>query len=537
MWPSLSPPPLPPPRFSFLLPLLLWLTALAAVTSGVRGQGQDQGQGQGQGQGQSRPNIILFLADDLGWADLQRHDPEMRTPALERLAEHSMVLNFSYVMPTCAPTRSALLTGRYPFTYGMQVNDIKGARRSWLDETLTLLPATLRDLGYSTHMIGKWHLGFCDWSLTPTRRGFDTFYGFYSGAQGYFNHSGNSPYAYDFRDGDEVVWSARGHYSTELHTARAQRIIRDHASRSRSGSRSGSGSGSGSPFFLYMSYQSVHAPFEAKQRYVDQYCSHVRDETRRVHCAMVAALDESVGNITRTLDQQGLRDNTLVVFLSDNGGPTEGGSFNYPLRGKKATLWEGGTRVFSLLSSPLLSRSDGFLYPGMIHAIDWYPTLVQAAGGTAPSGLDGVAMWRQLRDNQQSPREEFVYNVDDVNRRSALRWKKWKLTKGKPGRSFNGWYPPPSLQSEGVPWVEVHRRRVPRWQLFDLSTDPEERHNLFPRRRNRNRNRNLMRVINQMKRKLRAYERRLQPFEEAPRVRAGNPRNTGGVYSPGWCTP
>ncbi|KAL8613938.1 hypothetical protein ACOMHN_023174 [Nucella lapillus] len=500
------------PTFTLLLTLLV----AAVVTSEVRGQGRRQDQ---RRQSQDRPNIILFLADDLGWADLQRHDPEMRTPALERLAQRSMVLNQSYVMPTCAPTRSALLTGRYPFTYGMQVNDIKGARRSWLDENLTLLPAELRDLGYNTHMIGKWHLGFCNWSLTPTHRGFDTFYGFYSGAQGYFNHSGNSRFAYDFRDNEEVVWSAKGDYSTELHTARAQRIIREHG-RSQD------------PFFLYMSYQSVHAPFEAKERYIQDYCSGVRDRRRRVHCAMVAALDESVANITRTLDQQGLRDNTILVFLSDNGGPTEGGSFNYPLRGKKATLWEGGTRVFSLLSSPLLSRSDGFLYPGIVHATDWYPTLIQAAGGTPPSGLDGIGMWNELRNNLPSPRQEFVYNIDDVNRRSALRWQQWKLTKGRPGRRYNGWYPPPSFTNQT--WEEVPQRQVPKWQLFNLVSNPEERHNLYP---DRLANRNIRRVVSTMKRKLRTYTRRLQPFVQAPSVREGNPRYTGGVYSPGWCSP
>ncbi|KAK7452851.1 hypothetical protein BaRGS_00039675 [Batillaria attramentaria] len=479
--------------------LALLLLPLVAMATGVTCQ---------------KPNIVIMLADDVGWADVERHDPEMRTPNVERLAQRGMFLNQSYVQPTCAPTRSALLTGRWPYTYGMQVNQIKGARLAWLDENLKLFPATLKELGYTTHMIGKWHLGFCNRALLPTSRGFDTFYGFYSGAQGYFNHSGDSPHAYDFRDNDEVVWSARGHYSTELHTARAQRIIREHGDHHR-------------PFFLYMAYQNAHAPFEAPQSYVDRYCSHVQNETRRIHCAMVAAMDESIGNITDTLEAEGYTNNTIILFLSDNGGPTVGGSSNYPLRGQKASLWEGGTRSFTLLAGPTLRHSN-VTYDGLIHAVDWYPTLVQAAGGAPPRGLDGQAMWSSLQIRGPSLRNKMIYNIDDKHRRSALRWGQWKLLKGQPASKKLGWYPPASLLERGIPWEEVPRRRVPRWQLFDIQADPEERHNVYRNRRNR-------RVVRLLKRDLRRYTRKLRPYVEAPRSDRGNPRWTGGVYSPGWC--
>lgn len=179
---------------------------------------------------------------------------------------------------------------RWPYTIGMQVNQIKGTNLAWLDENLTLLPQTMKQLNYSTHMIGKWHLGHCNWALTPTRRGFDTFYGFYTNSMGYFNHSGESEDRYDFRDNDEVVWSARGQYAPELHTARAQRIIREQR-RSRT------------PFFLYYAMQTAHAPYEAKQKYIDM-CRHVTNRKRRIHCGMVAAMDESIGNITDTLEAE-----------------------------------------------------------------------------------------------------------------------------------------------------------------------------------------------------------------------------------------
>lgn len=493
--------------------LLLTLVATGMMTSqGAQGQRRPS-------RGKPKPNIIVMMADDLGWADVQTHDPEMRTPSLQQLASRGLFLNQSYVLPTCAPTRSALLTGRYPFTYGMQVNSIKGLRLAWLNETLTLLPRTLGTLGYRTHMIGKWHLGFCAWSLTPTRRGFDTFYGFYSGAQGYFNHTGNNPNTYDFRDQDEVVWSAKGEYSTELYTARAQRIIREHGRR---------GNASATPFFLYLAYQNAHAPFEAKQSYVDKYCSHVTDDTRRIHCAMVAALDESIGNITKTLREEGELDKTVILFLSDNGGPTEGGAFNYPLRGKKATLWEGGTRSFTLFSAPTLSKKDqGKTYSGLVHAVDWFPTLVEAAGGSDNhTGADGLSMWSALTKLQPSPRTEFVYNIDDKSRRSALRWNNLKLTKGRPGRKFNGWYPPPSM---GLPKKEVNKRKVDRWGLYDIEADPEERQNLF-------RDVSYRSAANEMRQKLDAYEARLWPWHLMPKEPRGNPSRYGGVYTPGWCT-
>ncbi|KAK7090394.1 arylsulfatase B-like [Littorina saxatilis] len=466
------------------------------------------------------PNIILMVGDDIGWADVQRHDPEMRTPNLERMATRGRELTHNYVLPTCAPTRSALLTARYPYTYGMQVNDITGTRLAWLNETLTLLPATMRDLGYRTHMIGKWHLGFCDWSLTPTRRGFDSFYGFFSGAQGYFNHSGNGDHAYDFRDNDEIVWSARGHYSTELHTARAQSIIRN-------------SSASNTPFFLYMAYQNAHAPWEVKQDYVDRYCSHVTNDTRRLHCGMVAAMDESIGNITQTLQDEGVYDNTIVVFMSDNGGPIGGSAFNWPLRGQKATLWEGGVRSYTVIDSPLITQQPGQGYDGLFHAVDWYPTLVTAAGGSPPAGQDGIAMWQELLTNTPTPtsRDEFVYNIDDKNRRAALRWNKWKLTQGKPGRKYNGWYPPPSLLRQGEAWEEVKGRTLNRWQLFDLDADPAERYDVSEVSSN-------MGVVATMKRKLNDYRRRLQPYDEAPRSRLGSQlARQNGAYTPGFCNP
>ncbi|XP_025079105.1 arylsulfatase B-like [Pomacea canaliculata] len=458
-----------------------------------------------------QPNIIIFLADDVGWADLQRHDQQMRTPNIERLARDGMFLNQSYVLPTCAPTRSALLTSRWPYTIGMQVNQIKGTNLAWLDENLTLLPQTMKQLNYSTHMIGKWHLGHCNWALTPTRRGFDTFYGFYTNSMGYFNHSGESEDRYDFRDNDEVVWSARGQYAPELHTARAQRIIREQR-RSRT------------PFFLYYAMQTAHAPYEAKQKYIDM-CSHVTNRKRRIHCGMVAAMDESIGNITDTLEAEGCLDDTIILFASDNGGPLEGGSSNWPLRGQKSTLWEGGTRSFTVLRSPMLRRR-GVTYPGS--STPWT--------GTPPSSRLPVAHLQQVwmvsrcgtpcgphhRVRELRWCTTLTTRVTDM----PIREGDWKLCKGRPGRKYLGWYPPASMP--GLAWEEVKRQDVPEWQLFNIAVDPEERHNVYNAPENQA-------IVSRMKQLMENYKRRLRPFRRARKEPRGKAKNFGGVETPGWC--
>ncbi|XP_076446993.1 arylsulfatase B-like [Babylonia areolata] len=236
-----------------------------------------------------KPHILVILADDVGNADYQDVDPFMRTPHLTDLRKRGLLLTHSYTLQTCTPTRAALLTGRYPYRLGLSVGKIKGTYLRWLDEKQKLLPQSMKEAGYRTHMVGKWHLGFCHWNLTPMFRGFDTFYGLYGGAQGYFHHSSKSG-AYDFRDNHRVAWELNGTYSTVLHTQRVQKIIKDHTGNK--------------PFFIYLAYQNAHDPFEAPAWYEDNHCGHVQSDKRRTHCAMVAAMDEGIGNITATLKEK-----------------------------------------------------------------------------------------------------------------------------------------------------------------------------------------------------------------------------------------
>ncbi|KAK7107536.1 arylsulfatase B-like [Littorina saxatilis] len=460
------------------------------------------------------PHIIFIVADDLGWSDVGWRDPEMHTPALDRLAKEGIILNQAYMQSSCSPSRGALMTGKYPFRLGLQHSVISAGKKEYLTDKETILPQYLRTLGYATHIVGKWHLGFCDWKYTPTYRGFDTFYGFYNAAQGYFNHTGKKN-GYDFRDNEKVDWSAKGTYSTHLFATRAQRIVRDHDPDK--------------PLFLYLPFQAVHGPFEVPQEYIDNYCSHVQDKARRVHCGMVAALDEAVGNVSQSLQDFGLADNAIVIFTTDNGGPTKKGSSNWPLRGSKTTLWEGGTRAISFVQSKSrrLLPKQGVTFNGLMHVVDWLPTLLTAAGydsNDIPANIDGINMWKQLRRVRgRSPRREMVYNIDEVKDNAAIRIGRWKLIQGKAGKP-NGWYNPPT----GVRSRKVPRGKAPTLQLFDLKRDPNETRNLIKRK---------PKIVQRLLRKLEKYKRELVLSEPRSRMlKMSDPKLFNNTWSPGFCS-
>merc|ERR1719300_1977122 len=360
-----------------------------------------------------------------------------------QLALEGMILNQSYVQQTCSPSRAALMSGRYPYHLGLQYNTIKSWWKLHLPDDHPILPQALRKLGYATHMVGKWHLGFCNWKYTPTYRGFQSFYGYYNAAEDYYTH--RQHHGYDFRDDDQVDKSAKGHYSTDLFTTRATSIIRNH--------------NTSTPLFLYLAYQAVHGPLQVPQKYITQHCTHITDKDRRTKCGMIAALDESVKKVKAALDARGMTDNTFILFSSDNGGPVHEAASNYPLRGSKITLWEGGTRAAAFVHAPGLMTGDakGYTYDELIHIVDWYPTLLEAAGGThAPHFLDGVSMWGHLLGAvEPGPRTEFLYNMDDVRNISAIRWRNYKLIQGF-ARNPQGWYVPPELQTADLQTEDPH---------------------------------------------------------------------------------
>ncbi|XP_025102975.1 arylsulfatase J-like [Pomacea canaliculata] len=457
----------------------------------------------------SPPHIMMIVSDDLGWADVGWRDRSMYTPNLDRLKAEGVELTNAYAQPTCTPSRAAFLTGIYPFRMGIQDSVFSALENISVPLDKKMLQQSLKEVGYATHMVGKWHLGFCRWDMTPTRRGFDSFYGMYNGYSDYFTHTGHWN-GYDLVFNDRPVWSANGTYSTHLYTQRTIDILRTH-NRSQ-------------PLFIYLAYQAVHGPLEVPEHYVNNFCSGVTtSEDRKLHCGMGAAMDEGIGNITRVLEELGYMDNLLIFFTSDNGGPVNTGSSNWPLRGSKLTLWEGGTKVTSFLHSNTLLRGNTS-YNGLVHAVDWYPTLVRAAGGrNLPENIDGLDLWGSISRNEVSPRQEFVYDINDVKDRAALRFQNYKLTWKYPGNP-GGWYnPPPGVNAPAEP-----RPGRKEYSLYDLNADPTERNDISSRA-------DVSSVYASMVRKLDGYRRLVTPSLRPRTLRAGRPQRWGGAWTPGWC--
>ncbi|XP_075214338.1 arylsulfatase B-like [Lycorma delicatula] len=390
----------------------------------------------------NNPHIIVILADDMGWNDVSFHgSDQIPTPNIDALAYNGVILNSHYTPALCTPSRAALMTGKYPIHTGMQHLVILEAEPWGLPLYERLMPQYLKQKGYSTHAIGKWHLGFYRKEYTPTYRGFDTHLGYYQGFQDYYDHSVKatfSPYdGYDMRRNHTVDWSAKGKYSTDLFTDEAVNIIKSHNNRN--------------PMFLYVAHLAPHTgnrrdPFQAPDEDIARF-RHIQDPERRVYAAMVSKLDESVGEIVSALRENGMLDNSIILFMSDNGAPTFGihsnrGS-NYPLRGIKETPWEGAVRSVAAVWSPLIKKTQR-VSNQLMHMVDWLPTLYSMAGGDISDlgDIDGMNMWSMLSEDEQSPRTELVHNIDDVGDvYAALRQGDWKYIKGQVHKGVaDKWY-------------------------------------------------------------------------------------------------
>jgi len=343
----------------------------------------------------ARPNIVILLADDLGWADVGFHGGEIQTPNLNRLAIESLEINRFYSCPVCSPTRSSLMTGRSPMRTGISYTVI----RPWSNYGLPLeertMPQAFQEAGYETAMAGKWHLGHADARFLPGARGFQHSYGHLNGAIDYYTHE---------REGG-LDWHRNGKslkeegYSTELIGNEAVARIRGR-DRSR-------------PLLLYVPFNSPHTPLQAPQFLIDKY-GKLPNNRRRTFAAMVDSMDTQIGKILSALEEERIAANTIVMFFSDNGGPTGQGALNTPLRGGKGSTWDGGMRVPTLLRYPGKLKA-GAKSAQVATAQDVFPTLAAAAGVKPGNRLafDGRNLWPQLTSGSSLEREDLFFTVEN----------------------------------------------------------------------------------------------------------------------------
>ena len=420
-----------------------------------------------------RPNVVLIVADDLGYGELGCYGGrDVPTPHLDAIARQGVRFTNGYVTaPFCAASRAALLTGRYQTRFGFENNPIGAAN---VDPAIGLplgertLANVLRDSGYATGLIGKWHLGGHA-RFHPQRRGFDTFFGFLHEGHTYVPPPWDGHVTWLRRrtlpDGGKgrwtspdgrVIWSTHlanfePDYNADNPLLHDSQPVDERANLTDALTREAEafiGRHASQPFFLYLSYNAVHSPMQGADAYLKRF-AHIPDIQRRIFAAMLAQLDDGVGRVVARLRTEGLEEKTLIVFLSDNGGPTrELTSSNRPLRGEKGQLLEGGIRV-PLLMQWKSRLPAGVEEPRLVSALDLFPTAVVAAGGTPAANLDGVDLLPYLRG--QDTRTIRAQHYWRVGAQGALRAGDWKIHRGRGDQS---------------------------WQLFNLARDIAEEKDL-----------------------------------------------------------
>ncbi|XP_077994398.1 arylsulfatase B-like [Glandiceps talaboti] len=438
------------------------------------------------------PHIVIIVVDDWGWGDVGfHHGSRFATPFIDELAYNGVILHNYYGQPLCTPARASLMTGRYPIHLGLQHFAITGAQPFGLRLNETIMPQYLHNLGYSTHALGKWHLGHFTKEHTPTHRGFDSFFGYYNGYHDYYDrlHQDTGTWGFDFRRNDELDYTTYGYYITELLTSEALTIIDQSANSDK-------------PMFMYLCHTAVIRgntihPLEAPDVYTNGY-DFLESETRQQLAGMVAALDDSTSRVVQALKDNNMYDNSIIIVTTDNGGAIDGydnnDASNWPLRGGKNSLWEGGIRGTAFIHSPLLNlKGQPRVMTGLMHLTDWVPTLYHAAGGDMtdlPDNLDGFDLWDTIANGVPSPRTEILHNIDPIFQVAALRVGDYKIVVGEVHGQNNSWYRPDELTQEDLDSplvIDCGQRPDDALQncqpnikpcLFDISKDPCEFNNL-----------------------------------------------------------
>jgi arylsulfatase A-like enzyme len=392
-----------------------------------------------------KPNVIVILADDIGYSDISLlGDSAAPTPNIDSIAQNGARCTGGYVScPYCSPTRAGIMTGRYQQRFGHEYNEGEGRLLFGLPLTETTFAQRMKELGYATAVVGKWHLGNLP-QFRPMQRGFDEFYGTLANTP--FFH----PNLVDSRVGpDPKKVEDDAFYTTDAYSARAADFIGQHADQ---------------PFFLYLPFNACHAPIEAPGKYFDRL-TRIADPQRRMYAAVLSAMDAAVGQVLSALREKNLEENTLIFFLSDNGSAGSIGSNNKPLRGQKMSTWEGGIHV------PFFVQWKGTIPAGTVYdqpviSLDLLPTAVAAAGGEVKPDwhLDGVNLLPYLtKKNEGAPHSVLFWRLGP---QWAVRMGNWKLVRPKdPTVKPTG----PGPSSYGV---------MPKPLLIDLATDTGEQHDL-----------------------------------------------------------
>ena len=391
---------------------------------------------------QQRPNVLLIMTDDQGYGDLSGHgNPHLQTPHLDELAREAVQFERFYVNSFCAPTRAALLTGRYPLRCG--VWGVTHSKETMRASEVTIAEA-LKPAGYRTACIGKWHNGE-QFPYTPPGQGFDEFFGFCHGhTNNYFNATllrGSTPEP------------TKGYISDVL-TDEALRFI----GRNRK-----------SPFFCYLSYNAPHSPYQIPDKYYDKFRKKGFDERTAGFWGMCENIDDNIGRLLAKLDEFELSNSTIVVFLTDNGGTAGVRHFNAGMRGGKTSVHEGGCRV------PLFIRWPAKLKPRTVKQlashIDLYPTLLDLCGFEPPQGptIDGVNLRPLLEGNDGDWPERTIYTHNPISADNrypgAVRTSRYRLVRSIRGR-------------QGGSSATPNDKSAPPWQLYDMHNDPGEKNDL-----------------------------------------------------------